>query len=66
MVFYPPLDGELWKYREDNILINGVDSNLQGFNFMIWNINLKRFKNVIYKEENTNLSWLYYEPSFFN
>ena len=64
--FYQPLDGKPLKYKEDNILKNGVKSNLKGFNLMILDINLEKFKNVIYKEKNTNFSWLLYEQSFFN
>ena len=36
---YPPLDGELWKYREDNILEYCVKSKMEGFNLMIANLN---------------------------
>ena len=52
--FYQPLNNKPLKYIEDNILIYGTESNLQGFNFMIEDLNQERFRNVIYKEDNFN------------
>ena len=34
--FYEPLKNKKMIYKEDNVLIYGTDSNLQGFNFMIY------------------------------
>ena len=49
-----PVDGKELKYRENNILLYGIESNLQGFNFMIIDLNQEKFKNEIYKENNLN------------
>ena len=48
--FYEPLKNKKMIYKEDNVLIYGTDSNLQGFNFMIMDINQERYRTIPYKE----------------
>ena len=48
------------KYREDDILEYGTESKIQGFNFMIADLNLIRYNNP-------KFSWLLFcKPSLFN
>ena len=39
---------KLSSYKDENILIHGTESNLQGFNFMISDINLDKYKGLDY------------------
>ena len=39
---------KLSSYKDENILIRGTESNLQGFNFMISDINLDKYKGLDY------------------
>ena len=59
--FYEPYNNEnkehYFSYKEENILINGTESNLQGFNCMIRDINQERYKSYfINKQENDELT----------
>ena len=48
--FFEPLKNKKMLYKEDNVLIYGTDSNLQGFNFMMMDINQERYRIIPYKE----------------
>ena len=48
-VFYEPINNTAKTYREDNILINGINSYAQGFVFMLYEINTDIYKNIEYK-----------------
>ena len=50
--FYQPLNGKTLKYIDENILINGTESKMQGFNFMLTDLNLEKFKNINNIENN--------------
>ena len=50
--FYQPLNGKTLKYIDENILINGTESKMQGFNFMITDLNQEKFKNINNIENN--------------
>ena len=49
-IFYDPKNekDKLSFYKDENILINGTESNLQGFNFMISDINQDKYKGLDY------------------
>ena len=51
--YYEPFENNIKLYREENILINKTNSNLQGFQFMIYNINSIYIK-MEYNELSTN------------
>ena len=58
-IFYDPKNekDKLSFYKDENILINGTESNLQGFNFMINEINQEKYKDLEYPEKkDLNLS----------
>ena len=58
-IFYAPKNekDKLSFYKDENILINGTESNLQGFNFMINEINQEKYKDLEYPEKkDLNLS----------
>ena len=42
--FKDPIKNNEFTYKEENVLIYGTDSNLQGFNFMMFDINQERYK----------------------
>ena len=52
--FYPPHNNKLETFREENILINKTNSNLQGFFFMLNEINNEKYKDIKYEEESQN------------
>jgi len=52
--FFSPDNNELETFKEENILINKTDSKLQGFLFMINEINNEKYKDIKYEEENQN------------
>ena len=45
--FYPPSNDKPLEYKEENILLNGTESKLQGFNLMMIDLNQEKFKNII-------------------
>ena len=49
-IFYEPWTNKEFSYREENVLIYGTESNLQGFNFMVYDINQEKYRNPMYKE----------------
>ena len=49
--FFEPLNNTCLKYKEENVLINKTDSNLQGFNYMLYDMNSQKYKNIKYSEE---------------
>ena len=49
-VFYEPINNTEKAYRENNILINGLNSLLQGFEFLKIDINSDLYKNIEYKK----------------
>lgn len=52
--FFEPFTNKKYSFIEDNILINGTNSNLQGFQFMIFQINNLCYENIkeIYNNRN--------------
>ena len=50
--FYEPINNTVKTYKEENILIDGINSNLQGFVFMLSDINSDIYKNIEYKNYN--------------
>ena len=48
--FYNPIDNKPFIYKDENILINGINSNYQGFYFMLSDINNDIYTNIKYKE----------------
>ena len=64
-IFYDPIDNSIYKYKDENILINGTNSLNQGFQFMLYQINSECYKNleykkfdIIYKSEPSIVSYL--------
>ena len=53
-IFFEPLSHKQLKYKDENILINKTDSNLQGFQFMLYDMNSKKYNKIKYSEENNN------------
>ena len=60
--FYEPFGQKILKYKDTNVLINKTNSNFQGFEFMLCNMNSKKysidnFQNIIniIEEDNNNL-----------
>ena len=51
--FFEPIDNYPKLYIEDNILINGTNSNSQGFQFMLNDINSPIYENLEYTELNS-------------
>jgi len=52
--FFEPMKNQCFKFKEENVLINKTNSNTQGFQFMLHNINCNKYKNVKYSEEFLN------------
>ena len=50
--FYEPINHKALTFNEDNILINGTNSNSNGFEFMIFEINNECYKNIKYQNIN--------------
>lgn len=50
--FYEPLGQNILKYKDTNVLINKTNSNLQGFEFMLYNMNSKKYTNIKYSTDN--------------
>ena len=46
--FNDPINKNKYSYKEENININGTDSNLQGFNFLLRDINQDKYKYLYY------------------
>ena len=51
-IFYEPINNTPKTFKEDNILINGINSISQGFEFMKSDINSEIYKNIEYKKYN--------------
>ena len=54
--FYDPINNSTYKYKDENILINGTNSLNQGFQFMLFQINSECYKNlnyIAYKSESS-------------
>ena len=49
--FYEPFNQRRFKYKEENVLINKTNSMLQGFQFMIYDINSGIYKSIKYSED---------------
>ena len=49
--FFDPLKKYFLTYKDTNILINKTNSNLQGFQFMLYDINCDKYKDVKYSYE---------------
>ena len=55
-IFFNPINNQPIRYREENILINGTNSNEVGFFFFLNDINNPQFENIENKENiNNNL-----------
>ena len=52
--FFPPGNNELETFKEENILINKTNSKVQGFLFLINEINSEKYKDIKFEEENQN------------
>ena len=54
--FYEPWTNKKnsFSYREENILIYGTESNLQGFNFMMYDINQEKYRIPILQGNNNH------------
>ena len=52
--FYDPISNSIYKYKDENILINDTNSKKQGFQFMLYQINNECYKNLEYKEIDLN------------
>ena len=50
--FYEPITNNKFTYREENVLENGMESNLQGFNFMMMDINQDKYDLSKNKDNN--------------
>ena len=54
--FYDLINNSTYKYKDENILINGTNSLNQGFQFMLFQINSECYKNlnyIAYKSESS-------------
>ena len=52
--FFSPGNNEIETFKEENILINKTNSKLQGFQFLIEEINNEKYKDIKFEEENQN------------
>ena len=52
--FFDPIKKCFLKYKDTNILINKTNSNSQGFEYMLCDINCDKFRDVIYSYEEYN------------
>ena len=52
--FYEPINNSTHRYKDENILINGINGNNSGFRYMLYDINGCIFENIKYKEYNPN------------
>ena len=53
--FFEPFTNQEYSFCEDNILVNGTNSNLQGFQFMIFQMNNECYANLKEKHNNRNI-----------
>ena len=51
--YFPPNNMNCYSYSEDNILVDNINSNNQGFNTMIYDINNAFYQDYEYKEYKT-------------
>ena len=51
--FYEPINNKQIKFRDENILINGINSNSLGFQFLLNNLNNPKYEKIEYKEINS-------------
>ena len=49
--FYEPLHYKKKKYKDENVFINGTNSLLQGFQFMLYDINNEMYEEIKYNKE---------------
>ena len=49
--FREPLEKSNLRYKEENVLVNKTDSKLQGFNFMLCDMNSQKYKNIKYQKD---------------
>ena len=49
--FFEPVKNRCFQFKEENVLTNKTNSNSQGFQFMLYNINSECYKNIKYSEE---------------
>ena len=49
--FCEPSTQKLLKYRDANVLINKTNTNLQGFQFMLYNMNCQKYNYIKYSTE---------------
>ena len=53
--FFEPFTNNQYSFIEDNILVNGTNSNLQGFQFMIFQMNNECYENMEEIHNNRNI-----------
>jgi len=53
--FFEPFTNQQYSFCEDNILVNGTNSNMQGFQFMIFQMNNECYENLKEKYNNRNI-----------
>ena len=49
--FFEPEKYKRFKYKEENVLINKTNSHVQGFQFMLYDMNSEKYRNIKYSEE---------------
>ena len=54
--FFEPFTNKQYNFIEDNILVNGTNSNYQGFQFMIFQIKNECYENLEEKYNNRNIN----------
>ena len=62
--FFEPVKNRCLEFKEENVLINKTNSNLQGFQLMLYNMNKGCYKNIKYSEEfldKNEINFLNYE-----
>ena len=47
--FYAPIENKEFKFKDDNIIVNGINSKSEGFKNLISTINDEAYKEVNYK-----------------
>ena len=67
--FFEPVKNRCLEFKEENVLINKTNSSLQGFQFMLYNMNKECYKNIKYSEEfldKNEINFLKYENTKAN
>lgn len=67
--FFDPFNNWAFKYKDENVLINKTNSMLQGFEFLLHDINCDKYKNIKYSEkqyDNQDNKILEHDPIYNN